>query len=211
MRQATVLTVLVVGLAATVALLVVPSLFGSPAAPTATWDTKDEIAVATADAVDPAEAALSPADQAREMLLAGADDEGLGERTKVLLRGRVVDRFHQPVREARIWLDFGRGGPRLERGPQPPPPGPEPAPAGAEARRRSPRLPWPDLPHPAHHADRRAPRARTEPLRAQPRRGAGRDGPRRTDGGGRRRADRPRHRPRRQRHPGGRSTAAARE
>src|SRR5262245_47850418 len=118
MRQATVLTVLVVGLAATVALLVVPSLFGSPAAPTATWDTKDEIAVATADAVDPAEAALNPADQAREMLLAGDDDDALGERTQVLLRGRVVDRFHQPVREARIWLDFGRGGPGFQRGQQ---------------------------------------------------------------------------------------------
>ena len=91
--------------------LMAPGLFGAGEAPVVHWNASDEIAVeAQADTADTAVAEAFGAD-AREQVAIG-DELGAEERTELLLRGRVVNRFRAPVQDAKVWLDFGRGGQR---------------------------------------------------------------------------------------------------
>ncbi|MEY4828350.1 MAG: hypothetical protein RLZZ562_146, partial [Planctomycetota bacterium] len=96
--------------------LLAPGLIGAGDAPVVRWSASEEIAVeAQADNADTAVAEAFGADSQREQV-ATADELATGDRTELLLRGRVVNRFGAPVREAKVWLDFGRGGQRARGG-----------------------------------------------------------------------------------------------
>ncbi|HEX6813722.1 MAG TPA: carboxypeptidase-like regulatory domain-containing protein [Planctomycetota bacterium] len=79
--------------------------------PVGKWTEEDEIEVPGAP-----EAEGAPLPEVNDLDRTAADPEGTGgggeQRVAVLLRGRVIDKFQQPVAEARVWLDFGRGGQR---------------------------------------------------------------------------------------------------
>src|SRR5262245_18009158 len=79
--------------------------------PVGRWTTADEVEVPEAP-----EAAGTPLPDGGDLERTAADPEGArdgGEqRVEVILRGRVIDKFRQPVAEARGWLDVGRGGQR---------------------------------------------------------------------------------------------------
>ncbi len=91
--------------------LLAPGLFGAGGEPVVHWDASDEIAIeAQGDTTDTAVAEAFGAD-AREQVAVG-DELGAEERAELLLRGRVVNRFRAPVQDAKVWLEFGRGGPR---------------------------------------------------------------------------------------------------
>ena len=93
--------------------LFVPQLLADPEIPVVRWTAQDEVEVAEEPA-DPAGAG----DEANGGLdrtaveLSEGDATRRDERVEVILRGRVVDKFHTPVADANVWLDFGRGGPR---------------------------------------------------------------------------------------------------
>lgn len=116
MRPSIVVSVFVAGLLA-VGVLVGSQYLGGAEPPTVDWQTDQEILVATADPLDPAAAETGGAEAERQLLAAAELDAADGERTALLLRGRVVDRFQRAVPGASVWLDFGRGGPR-DRGQQ---------------------------------------------------------------------------------------------
>jgi len=82
-----------------------------PETPVGRWTAADEVEVPEAP-----EAAGTPLPEGGDLERTAADPEGArdgGEqRVEVILRGRVIDKFRQPVAEARVWLDFGRGGQR---------------------------------------------------------------------------------------------------
>jgi len=91
--------------------LVVQRSLGEPETPVGIWTAADEV-----DVPEAPEAAGTPLPEASDLERTAVDPEGArdgGEqRVAVILRGRVVDKFTQPVAEARVWLDFGRGGQR---------------------------------------------------------------------------------------------------
>ena len=96
--------------------LLAPGLIGTGDAPVVRWSASEEIAIeAQADNADAAVAEALGTDSQREQV-ATADELATGDRTELLLRGRVVNRFGAPVREAKVWLDFGRGGQRVRGG-----------------------------------------------------------------------------------------------
>src|SRR5262252_9200721 len=108
MRQPIVVVFVVAGMLTALGVLLGPSLFGD-GAPVLKWDAKDEVAVAPQQGdVDP-ESPESLAGGEREQV---ASTDADVERTAVTLRGRVVDKRKGPVRDAQVWLDFARGGPR---------------------------------------------------------------------------------------------------
>ncbi|MBK8095699.1 MAG: hypothetical protein IPK26_01245 [Planctomycetes bacterium] len=87
--------------------------------PVGRWDTADEVEVD-----DPAEdAATETAEMTGSLADRTAIDtgsltpDGDERRVDVILRGRVVSKFQGPVANAKVWLDFGRGGQRgFDRG-----------------------------------------------------------------------------------------------
>ena len=90
--------------------LVVQQTLVESETPVGRWTTADEVEVPAAP-----EAAGAPLPEGSELERTAVDPEvrdGGEQRVAVILRGRVVDKFTQPVAEARVWLDFGRGGQR---------------------------------------------------------------------------------------------------
>ncbi|MCA8973111.1 MAG: carboxypeptidase regulatory-like domain-containing protein, partial [Planctomycetes bacterium] len=118
MQKPTLILVFVVLLAIVGGAILVPQMLSEPAAPVVQWGLEDEIEGADPEAeqgdaeaqsgtiertqVEPIEGAVVPADA--------------GQRVAAILRGRVVDKFQQPVAGARVWLEFGRAGGRNPRG-----------------------------------------------------------------------------------------------
>jgi hypothetical protein len=84
---------------------------GDDDTPIGRWSAGDELEVPneTGDAltVNDANAPTMERSAVEAGGRADADD-----RVEVVLRGRVVDKFHAPVASATVWLDFARGGPR---------------------------------------------------------------------------------------------------
>lgn len=117
MRQHLAVILAVAVLLTAAAVLVGPSLLGDDRESTLRWQQADEVVVAPA-AADPSsvEAVLGAA--TRETLADDGAAAAAEDRMQVLLRGRVVDAFHVPVRDAKVWLDFARGGPRDRGGRQ---------------------------------------------------------------------------------------------
>jgi hypothetical protein len=107
MRQPIVVVFVVAGMLTALGVLLGPSLFGD-GAPVLKWDAKGEVAVAPQSGDVEPEGAESPSGAEREQV----STDGDVERTAVTLRGRVVDKHKGPVRDAQVWLDFARGGPR---------------------------------------------------------------------------------------------------
>jgi protocatechuate 3,4-dioxygenase beta subunit len=102
--------------------LVLPQWFADDAPPLVRWQAQDEIEVPDEGAAngDVESAGFErTVVEASDAPLRAGDDEA---RVEVLLRGRVVDRYRQPVAAARVWLDFARGsqrgGPAGQRGRQ---------------------------------------------------------------------------------------------
>ncbi|MEQ1634689.1 MAG: carboxypeptidase-like regulatory domain-containing protein, partial [Planctomycetota bacterium] len=111
MRQSVVVVLLLTALVAAAGLLLVPDLFSGDDLPITRWNEADEIVVEARDSE--AEVATSEsfaADTQRQEV--EVDSLSNEERTELTLRGRVVDRFRGPVADAKVWLDFGRGGQR---------------------------------------------------------------------------------------------------
>lgn len=91
--------------------IVVPQLFGEDAPPTVHWAKHEDLEVVEADA-NPEATNIGETALERSAVELGpdsalADD---GERVDARLRGRVVDKFGKPIPDAKVWLDFGRGG-----------------------------------------------------------------------------------------------------
>ena len=109
MLQRTTVAVVVACLIGALALLLGPSLFGSSNSnKPMTWHQADEVEVAQADSeVDPA---TGQDVNERASLPVNAAGNSIDERTAIVLRGRIVDRRSAPVRDAKVWLDFARGG-----------------------------------------------------------------------------------------------------
>lgn len=112
MRQRPLLFALFAGLLLAAGALVLPSLIGANDVPLVRWEASEEIAIeAQGDQTEQALAEALGADGRREQVEA-ADDLGAEQRSELLLRGRVVNRFRAPVADAKVWLDFGRGSQR---------------------------------------------------------------------------------------------------
>lgn len=93
------------------AALVVPQLLGDDAAPTVHWSTHDEVEVAGGDATrETGDVGQENLDRSAVELTGPGALADAGERVEATLSGRVVDRFGAPIRDAKVWLDFGRGG-----------------------------------------------------------------------------------------------------
>jgi protocatechuate 3,4-dioxygenase beta subunit len=117
MHKSRILLAAIVIVTLVTAITVVPQLFEDAPPPTMRWSSDDELEVVTdgeadqeqsgADAFERAEAGLG--DGTAAAATAGTDD-----RIDLVLRGRIVDKWLQPVAGARVWLEFGRGG---QRGP----------------------------------------------------------------------------------------------
>ncbi|MGE3172394.1 MAG: carboxypeptidase regulatory-like domain-containing protein [Planctomycetota bacterium] len=116
MRQSKVVSLVIAGLLGATAFLVGPLVFGGGEVPTVRWDSADEVALPAEPAAGDAAVADQGLEPSLREQLFQSDADGAAidpaDRTDLVLRGRVVDRFQRPVAEARVWLDFGRGGPR---------------------------------------------------------------------------------------------------
>lgn len=112
MRHRPLLFLLLAGLLLAAGSLVIPSLTGADDVPVVRWSERDEIAIeAQGDQTEQAVAEALGAGGQREQIAVG-DDLGSDQRSELLLRGRVVNRFRAPVADAKVWLDFGRGAQR---------------------------------------------------------------------------------------------------
>ncbi len=128
--------ILIVGLMLVLAgAFVVPKLLSSGEPPVVRWSEADE-----QDAPDyEADAANGePSNAAGEVQRAEVDvadlAPGADERVDAVLRGRVLDKFQQPVASATVWLEFGRGGQRGRGGAQAQRRVPEPVSTDREGR-----------------------------------------------------------------------------
>ncbi|MBL9076871.1 MAG: carboxypeptidase regulatory-like domain-containing protein [Planctomycetes bacterium] len=114
-RQSLVLLVAALLLLVTGGVLL-PGLFRDDATAPLQWSQHEELEV---DApIDAAASEADPVVERVELEAAAAGATAADLRVEVLLRGRVVDRFGAPQPKARVWLDFGRGGPRGQNGRQ---------------------------------------------------------------------------------------------
>ena len=97
-----------------------PRLFSSDEPPVMRWSEADEVAVVHegADTAQGDPALAEGAVDRTAVDLSPAASEVSDDRVDAVLRGRVVDKFQQPVAAAKVYLDFGRGGPRGRGGPQ---------------------------------------------------------------------------------------------
>ncbi len=106
------LILLIVALAAIAAgSFLAPQLFEPAPAPVVQWETDDEVDGAEqeqpgADAIETAGFERTEAEAEAVPVAAPVSDE---PRVEALLRGRVVDKFAQPVAGAKVWLEIGRG------------------------------------------------------------------------------------------------------
>ena len=108
-----------VGLAAMTWALVGTSLLGTNQPPTLQWDVDDELVVESQDDMDTEPASASSGlEQTPVRAVIDPDPIPVDERTMLLLRGRVIDRFRAPVANAKVWLEYRRGGPRTRFGQQ---------------------------------------------------------------------------------------------
>ncbi|MFM1874181.1 MAG: hypothetical protein RL398_3603, partial [Planctomycetota bacterium] len=97
----------------------VPHLLGSDEPPVVRWDAADEVdAPRDEAATENGEPAAVDGQIERSEVALGAAPIGNDERVDAVLRGRVVDKFTQPVAGATVWLEIGRGGGRGGRGMQ---------------------------------------------------------------------------------------------
>lgn len=113
MPQKTLALIAGLALLAAVAFLAGSALWSSDEIPVVTWSADDEVELPP----DPSEDAELPVGEAprRTERIAGGESPGATEtadRMAMRLHGRVVDAFAAPVSGARVWLEFGRGGPR---------------------------------------------------------------------------------------------------
>jgi hypothetical protein len=116
MHSRTLITLAALAMLAIVGVLLVPNLFGGETVPMVTWSERDEI-----DVAEPLTAEEDPAaalESTERIAVATGQGPGPGERTKLVLRGRIVNKNSAPVADASVALDFGRGGPRERGGPQ---------------------------------------------------------------------------------------------
>lgn len=127
---------LIVGLLLVLAgAFVVPKLLSSSEPPVVRWSEADEQDAPEYDA----DAASGDADSATGEVQRAAVDlsdlpPGADDRVDAVLRGRVVDKFQQPVASATVWLEFGRGGQRGRGGAQAQRRVPEPVSTDREGR-----------------------------------------------------------------------------
>jgi hypothetical protein len=91
--------------------LMVPQFLAEAETPPLRWSEHDEIEVLGA-AIPESTAGDGAVERIELEAADGAFARGDEARVAVLLRGRVVDRFGAPQAGAKVWLDFGRGGPR---------------------------------------------------------------------------------------------------
>ena len=92
--------------------VVVPSLLADDDVPLGRWSQADEQEVQDPSEVENAAPITSDTLERTAAVAAGTGEAGDESRVDVTLRGRVVDKFQNPVAAATVWLDFGRGGPR---------------------------------------------------------------------------------------------------
>ncbi|MCA8963278.1 MAG: carboxypeptidase regulatory-like domain-containing protein, partial [Planctomycetes bacterium] len=100
--------------------LVVPRLLSSDEPPVMRWSEDDEVAITgDASSLEQGDPALAEGSIDRsEVDLSPAASAVSDDRVDAVLRGRVVDKFQQPVASAKVWLDFGRSGQRGRGGQQ---------------------------------------------------------------------------------------------
>lgn len=119
MQKPTLILLLAALVAVAAGAFLLPRMLGESEAPVMRWTSADEVegsspdaelAVAGDPAIDPFERA------AAEPASAAAPLDPTEDRVDVLLRGRVVDKYGQPVAAARVWLEFGRAGQFGRRG-----------------------------------------------------------------------------------------------
>ncbi len=98
----------------------VPRLLSSDGPPVMRWSEDDEVVVTNeASSLEQGDPALAEGAVDRTAVdLSPAASAVSDDRVDAVLRGRVVDKFQQPVANAKVWLDFGRGGQRGRGGQQ---------------------------------------------------------------------------------------------
>lgn len=110
MHRQTLILLIAGALLACAGILLVPQFFAADEPVPKRWAPTDEVEV-LADPDATAEAAT--ANPTERSIAEAADPTADQEaRVTVVLRGRVVDKFQQPVADAKVWLDYGRGGQR---------------------------------------------------------------------------------------------------
>jgi hypothetical protein len=92
--------------------LVVPTLMADDTPPVVHWDAKDEQDLQQPAENETGDPTTATVDRTAVELAEGTALPGDDSRIEVLLHGRVVDKFKAPIADAKVWLDFGRGGPR---------------------------------------------------------------------------------------------------
>lgn len=97
-----------------------PRLWSNDGPPVMRWSEAEEVAVSGDNAAfEQGDAALAEGAVDRtEVELLPANSNINDDRVDAVLRGRVIDKFQQPVANAKVWLDFGRGGQRGRGGQQ---------------------------------------------------------------------------------------------
>lgn len=113
MQKPTLILLLVALCAIAAGVYLLPGMLAEAEAPVMRWSTADEIDGLAPDAElavagDPGADAFERASV--EPAAAPMSSDPNEDRVDVLLRGRVVDKYAQPVAAARVWLEFGRNG-----------------------------------------------------------------------------------------------------
>ena len=90
----------------------VPALMADDTPPIGHWDAKDEVDIQQPAEIETGDPTTATMDRTAVEVGEGQGNGADEARVEVLLRGRVIDKFKNPIANANVWLDFGRGGPR---------------------------------------------------------------------------------------------------
>ncbi|MCK5942904.1 MAG: carboxypeptidase regulatory-like domain-containing protein [Planctomycetes bacterium] len=111
------LVLLLVALAAVAAgAFILPSMFDEPEAPVMQWDASEEVEGSEPEPTAPDTAETASFERTEAELAPGAAVVSDEPRIDAILRGRVIDKFQQPVAGHKVWLEIGRSRQQNARG-----------------------------------------------------------------------------------------------
>src|SRR5690606_42022797 len=107
MQKPTIVLLLLAVIALIAGALYLPKLIAEPDAPVMHWDASDEVD-GSQDEADPATTEAAGFDRTTADVTAAAPVREDEPRIEAILRGRVVNKFQQPVAGAKVWLEIGQ-------------------------------------------------------------------------------------------------------